>query len=95
VLAGASDHLVVIAQRLERARSSSSYGADPRPVMAALGDAFKDSGYGEATSEAILQADELALALVERTRLQEQLVEVYCDFAEVRFPGAGIIRLLY
>lgn len=55
--------------------------------MAALASALGKLDDQQKTTEAILQADELGLALGERTQLQEQLLQVYGDFAGIRFQN--------
>ena len=83
LLASAAECLDPIAERLENAADPKA--GDPRLFMAALANALEESGDQQTTAEAILQADELALALGERTKLQEQLLQVYGDFAGIRF----------
>ena len=53
--------------------------------MAALASRMARDLPGDEVAETILQADELALEQAQRTRLQEQLIQVYGDFAGIRF----------
>lgn len=87
LLASAVEWLDPVAERLESARENAAdpEAGDPRLFMAALASALEESADQQTTTEAMLQADELALALGERTQLQELLLEVYGDFADLRF----------
>ncbi|MYL27562.1 MULTISPECIES: ComEA family DNA-binding protein [Halomonadaceae] len=87
LLASAAECLDPVAERLESARENASdpKAGDPRLFIAALAGALEESGDQQTTAEAILQADELALAVGERTELQEQSLQVYGDFAGIRF----------
>ncbi|WP_187367504.1 hypothetical protein, partial [Haloferax sp. KTX1] len=71
LLASKAECLDPAAERLESARENAAdpQAGDPRLFMAALASALEESGDQQTTAEAILQADELALALGERTEL--------------------------
>jgi len=89
LLASTAECLDAVAERLESARENAAdpEAGDPRLFMAALASALEESADQLTTTEAMLQADELALALGERTQLQELLLQVYGDFADLRFQG--------
>ena len=76
-----------VAQRLEVARNEAGDEARsvPQTCMALLARCISQALSAEVTAEALLQADEFALAQGQRTRLQEQLLEVFTDFAGIRF----------
>ncbi len=86
-LADAKTAMSVAARRLHdtREQAPEAPGTDPRAIMAALATRMQQVLPGEEVAEAILQADELSLEEGPRTRLQEQLLEVFADFAGIRF----------
>lgn len=90
-LLGVTEHeLNVSAQRLElvRTRNASESAAKPHATIALLAQQLAKTLPAEDTVEALLCADEWVLALGERTVLQEQLIEVFADFAQLRFQAA-------
>lgn len=76
-----------MAQRLEQARATDedNMPSDPEVVMALLAQHLAATLDADDRAEALLAADELALALGERTVLQEMLVQIFADFARLQF----------
>lgn len=87
LLADAGPALSRVGQRLEVARNDAGDEARviPHACMALIGQHMVAEIPPEVTAEAILQADEFALELGPRTRLQEALLEILADFAGIRF----------
>lgn len=74
-----------IAEALDtRLSSEEGREQDVRTVFAALTQRITDRIPDEARAELLFQADELAEAHGPRTRRQEILIEIYCDFAGLR-----------
>lgn len=87
VLASAREDFASVAARLQRLQDNDAeQRADASPmVMAALAQRMAGKAPEHTVSETILQADELALEDGDRTQLQEALIEIYADFAGIRF----------
>lgn len=87
VMREASPVLGQVARRLEVARNEAGDEADtiPQTCAALLSRQMATRLTPDLTTEAILQTDELALEQGPRTRLQEVLLEVFADFAGIRF----------
>jgi hypothetical protein len=87
LLADTGPALSRVGQRLEVARNDAGDEAQgvPHACTALIGERMAADCAPEVTAEAMLQLDEFALADGERTRLQEQLLEVFADFAGIRF----------
>lgn len=87
ILASAREDLTPVAARLQSALDTIAEDGKriPQAMMAALAQTMAANAEQELVAEVILQADELALEEGERTRLQEWLIEVYADFAGIRF----------
>lgn len=87
VLASATEDLAAVAARLQRLQDNDAeQRADASPmVMAALAQRMTEKAPEHTVSETILQADELALEDGDRTQHQEALIEIYADFAGIRF----------
>lgn len=81
-----------MAQRLEQARATDedNMPSDPEVVMALLAHHLAATLDADDRAEALLVADELALALGERTVLQEMLVQIFADFARLQFQAVEV-----
>jgi len=77
------EELNEVAQRLEsvRTKHEGQVSAEPQAITALLAQTFTE----EDSVEALLNADDWVVALGERTVLQEQLVQIFADFAQLRF----------
>ena len=88
-----ADTLITIGERLDALRDQhpDNPATDPRAIMAALAERMRKVLPAETLVEAVLQADEITLEAGPRTRLQEQLLEVFNDFARIRLrePEVG------
>lgn len=84
-----------IAERLEfvRSRNASEPAINPQAITALLAEQLAKALPAEDTVEALLSADEWVLALGQRTVLQERLLEIFADFAQLRFQAAGPLAL--
>lgn len=81
--------LETVAQRLELLRNQAAQPAtvSPQVIIALLARQHQQLTQ-EHTIESFLNADEWAVALGGRTVLQEQLLQVFADFAQLRFEAA-------
>lgn len=79
-----------MAQRLELVRSQNpdQISAEPQAITALLAQQFALTFTPEACAEALLNTDDWIVALAERTVLQEQLVQIFADFAQLHFEVA-------
>jgi DNA uptake protein ComE-like DNA-binding protein len=82
-----------VAQRLEVARNEAGDEAEfvPHACLALIARRMERELPPDAIAEAMLQVDDVALNEDARTRLQEELLEVFADFAAIRFqePEGG------
>ncbi|MEQ6886595.1 helix-hairpin-helix domain-containing protein [Salicola sp. Rm-C-2C1-2] len=87
VLASATEDLAAVAARLQEVQDNDDEQRREAPpmVMAALAQRMTEKAPEHTVSETILQADELALEDGDRTQRQEALIEIYADFAGIRF----------
>ena len=85
-----AEQLNRMAQRLELVRSQNpaQVCAEPQAIIALLAQQFALTIDPEASIEALLNSDDWVVALGERTVLQEQLVQVFADFAQLRVEVA-------
>lgn len=80
-----------VAQRLEHIRSQHQDQtiANPQAITALLAQQHIQTLTAEDTVESLLNADEWVVALDQRTVLQEQLLQVFADFAQLRLQLAA------
>ena len=84
-----SHELNNIAQRLEHIRNQATPPAITSPeVITALLAQQHQTLTQEQTVDSFLNADDWAVALGGRTVLQEQLLQIFADFAQLRFEVA-------
>lgn len=88
-LAFTSTELADVAQRLESTRTAQAEHmiASPQTITALLAQQHHLRLTAEETVEALLSADDWVVALDQRTVLQEQLVQIFSDFAQVRLQA--------
>jgi hypothetical protein len=81
----AAPDLLEVASRLDAARESDSEGThtDPRALLAHIVQTLADRLSADALPELLLEADEQLLRAGPRTVLQEELLEVFADFAGI------------
>lgn len=75
-----------------RDRHPNLLATDPRAIMARLARALGRALPRETLVETLLQADELVLLEGPRSRLQDQLLEVFADFAGLRFQESPHVK---
>ncbi|MDY0205693.1 MAG: helix-hairpin-helix domain-containing protein [Pseudomonas sp.] len=82
--------LPIIAQQLEHARNQAEgqTAADPRVIMGLLARQYAGVATEDEAVAGLFAADELVLALGERTVMQDALVQVFADFAGLRLQIA-------
>jgi DNA uptake protein ComE-like DNA-binding protein len=80
------------AQQLERLRAGyeDKAAGDPRVMMALLTQQLAGILSPEDTAEALLSVEELALALGARTVFQDELVQVFAEFAGLQFTALSV-----
>ena len=80
------------AQQLEQLRAGYEHKAagDPRVMMALLTQQLAGIISPEDTAEALLSVDELALALGARTVFQDELVQIFAEFAGLQFTALSV-----
>lgn len=85
-----AEQLNRVAQRLELVRSQNpdQISAEPQAITALLAQQFALTFTPEVCAEALLNTDDWIVALAERTVLQEQLVQIFADFAQLHFEVA-------
>ncbi|MDY7218491.1 helix-hairpin-helix domain-containing protein [Denitrificimonas sp. JX-1] len=90
LLSTAVAELADIAQQLEQARDQAEgqTAADPRVIMALLAQQYAGIATEDEAVAGLFAADELVLALGERTVMQDALVQVFADFAGLRLQIA-------
>lgn len=89
-LAFSTSTLHKVALRLEHMRSENEEQAiaNPQAITALLAQQHLKTLTADATVESLLNADEWVVALDKRTVLQEQLLQIFADFAQLRLQVA-------
>lgn len=85
-----ASELHTVAQRLEHMRSENEEQtiASPQAITALLAQQHLKALTADETVESLLNADEWVVALDDRTVLQEQLLQIFADFAQLRLQAA-------
>lgn len=85
-----AQQLDTVAQRLEQVRSQTpeQLSMTAQTIIALLAQQFALTIDPQASVEALLNSDDWVMALGERTVLQEQLVQIFADFAQLRVEVA-------
>lgn len=92
VLAVSQDELNTVAQRLGQLSNKhiDQTIASPQAVTALLAQQLARTSSSEACLEVLLNADDWIVALDERTVLQEQLIDIFIYFAQLRFQATDL-----